>query len=65
MSTTNVLFLEIWIRKGKEEFGCLKLIEGHKDEIRYENSRFLEKTLKNYYHCRRSLEYEKHNSRQE
>ena len=58
-----MFYLEIWIRKGEQKFGCFKLNERFKDKIRFNNSTFLEKTIRNYYYCLRSLEYEKHNSR--
>ena len=58
-----MFYLEIWIRKGGEEFGCLKLNERYKDKIRYENSIFFTQTLRKIYYRHHSLEYEKHNSR--
>ena len=58
-----MLYLEIWIREGDKFFGCLKLNECTKDEICYRNYKFLEKTLKNYYNCIRSLVYDKNKLR--
>ena len=58
-----MLFLEIWIRKGEYEYGCLKLNESLNDSIRYENKVYETSTLKYYYYCRASLEYETQKSR--
>ena len=53
-----MLNLEIWIRKGQNEYGCLRLRESSTGAIRYENDPFqFYKSRKKTYNFELSLEY--------
>ena len=51
--------LAIWIRKGEEKFGCLELMRFDNEEILYTKYVPLYNSIKHYYRCRISLEFEK------
>ena len=59
---SNVFYLEIWIRKGKDNYGNLKLKESLNGKIRYENSILIYSSNKYTYHCHVSLEFEEYKS---
>ena len=58
-----MFYLEIWIRKGEDEFGTFEIKESPSCEIRYEYSFQFHKSRKRAYFFRVSLEYQENKLR--
>ena len=57
-----MLCLEIWIRVGKVEYGCLKRMRFNNEEILYTKYIHVYDSIKYDYRCRVSLKYDKNKS---